>query len=217
MVLTGATSCGSTGMDSLPNTLLKVLQTCSLRFLWFWSTKLTHFLEYDLWENGCALCTNAVSPEEILVQFRTFWRVQKFTSIVYSDNMIDLNCEMPSILEINQGDFPTTHIDTASSVCHDIRLRLSCAVCSIEEKSKWSLKIKTTRHFSQKMKGMAYWNECHMASHVSVLTTSVSLLTGVEIFTWFEIMHIKDMEMFWNQWELNRNPMERVYKSHRFL
>ena len=28
---------------------------------------------------------------------------------------------------------------------------------------------------------MAYWNECHMDAHVSVSTTSVSQVTGVEI------------------------------------
>ena len=33
------------------------------------------------------------------------------------------------------------------------------------------------------MKGMAYWNYCHIDAHVTVPTTSVSKVTGLEILT----------------------------------
>ena len=49
-----------------------------------------------------------------------------------------------------------------------------------------------------------------MAVYMSVTTTSVSQVTGVENLTRFEIMHIKYIGIFWNQWELYGNPMRRV-------
>ena len=65
------------------------------------------------------------------------------------------------------------------------------------------------------MKRMAYCNKCHMAAHVSVPTTYVTQVTGVEIMTCFEIMHIKDM-FFLNQWELNGNTTRWLCKIHPF-
>ena len=55
-----------------------------------------------------------------------------------------------------------------------------------------------------------------MDSHMSVPTTSVSQVTGVENLTCFEILHIKEMENLRNRWELNGNPMGRVYKTQNF-
>ena len=108
----------------------------------------------------------------------------KFTAVVDSDNMTDIHCAMPSVLEkINQGYFSTTNLDNVSSVHGAIHLRLSRDVCSIEGTARRSLKIiKTTRQFSQKMKGSVYYNECHMAENVPVPTTFVSQVTAVEKF-----------------------------------
>ena len=109
-----------------------------------------------------------------------------FTVVVNNDKMTDLHFEMPSILgKINQGYFQTTNIDTVVSVHSAICLRLICAVCSVEETARYRLKIEKIRHFSHKMKGVAYCNECHMDSHVSVPATSVSQVNVVEIFTYF--------------------------------
>ena len=42
---------------------------------------------------------------------------------------------------------------------------------------------------------MEYCDELHMVSHVTVTTTSVSQVTGEEILTCFEIMHLKMIEI----------------------
>ena len=68
--------------------------------------------------------------------------------------------------------------------------------CSIKETARQSLKIIATSQFYQNMKGISYWNWCHIYAHVSVPTTSVSEMTGVNNFTCFEIMHIKDIYFF---------------------
>ena len=39
------------------------------------------------------------APEEMAVQWYPFWRVEKFTAVVDSDNRTDLHYVMPSILE----------------------------------------------------------------------------------------------------------------------
>ena len=57
--------------------------------------------------------------------------------------------------------------------------------------------------FSHNIKGMVYCNKCHMAVHVLVPNISISQVTGVKNLTCFDIVHIKDMEIFCNQWELN--------------
>ena len=54
-----------------------------------------------------------------------------------------------------------------------------------------------------------------MDAHVSVPDAYVSQVTGVEILTCFEIVHIKDMDFFCNQWELNGNIIRRLCRTHR--
>ena len=41
-------------------------------------------------------------------------------------------------------------------------------------------------------------------------------MTGVEILTRFDIMHLEDIENLWNVWELNGNPMRCVWKNNHF-
>ena len=60
-----------------------------------------------------------------------------FTAVVESGNMTHLYYEIPSIIEKrNQGKFPTTNLDTVSSVIGAIFLRLIYDVCFIEETAR---------------------------------------------------------------------------------
>ena len=97
---------------------------------------------------------------------------------------------------IINGQFATTNTDTVGSVCSSMCLHLSCAVFFIDETARRSFRIKITWQFSQKMKGVAYWNGCHVAAHMSVPTTYVLQVTGVEILICFGMIHIKDMDFF---------------------
>ena len=97
-----------------------------------------------------------------------------FTAVIYSDHMKYLHCAIPYKLgKRNQGHFPTTNLGTARNFISAICLRLSCAVFSIEETERYILKIKIIRQFYQNIKGIAYFNECHMAAHMSVPNTSI--------------------------------------------
>ena len=92
-------------------------------------------------------CQVSASLAEYLVKFTPYFDI---------NNTTELQSAMPSILEKrNQRHFTYTNIDTVSSFRNAIHLYLSCAICSIEETSRHSLKIKKMKLY-QNMRQMEY-------------------------------------------------------------
>ena len=159
------------------------------RIYWNVSCKQMVVSGVKMWDPPKKWQFSAILDEELI----------NFTDVFDSDNTTDLNSAMLLILgKIDQGNFPTTNIDTVRFVRSAICLRLSCNVCFIEKIGKQSLKIKTTSQLYKKMKEMVYYNECHMDETMSVKTASVLQVTGLENLTCFEIMYIKDIDNLWN-------------------
>ena len=130
MVLTGDTSCGIMVMDYFPKHTFKK---------WY---KREHLClcdfglinSYIAWNKSCEqMVVRGIKMGDPLkkCQFRSILAeyLMNFTAVADTDNTTCLHSAMPSIHEkINQGHFPTTNIDTTSSVRSAILLRLSCDV-----------------------------------------------------------------------------------------
>ena len=96
-----------------------------------------------------------------------------------------------------EGHCPCFDLATIRQERNVKRVRLSCAVCAVEESVLRKLKIKTSRMFSTGQKGMAYCKRCKLPAHNTIPSTAIRLIKGCENLTCFEIMHLPSNHDLW--------------------
>ena len=93
-------------------------------------------------------------------------------------------------------------------------VRLSCAVCAVEEASRRALKIKTPRMFSIKQQGIDYCEQCKLPAHNTLSNTEIRKLEGDENHTCFEIMHLQSNEDLRYKYDDNGVGRRRLWTYH---